>query len=208
MERFSATVSIKELKVQAKNTNTTKSKCQWLRVYLSWTKLRNKEQKIERLERSRLDDILQQFYAEVKRKDGTDYEPWSLANMQAALDRRLREAGYMYSLLTSRHFLNSRNVLEGKAKLLREQGKGKRPNKSCILSNDKIEQLWQSGQFSYHSPMALINTLWRLFTLYFGLRRRQEHHNMKTEVFTFKKHRWIRLRRFFRGNHEEQAEWT
>ena len=75
MERFSATVSIKELKVQAKNTNTTKSKCQWLRVYLSWTKLRNKEQKIERLERSRLDDILQQFYAEVKRKDGTDYEP-------------------------------------------------------------------------------------------------------------------------------------
>ena len=75
MERFSATVSIKELKVQAKNTNTTKSKCQWLRVYLSWTKLRNKEQKIESLEPSRLDEILQQFYAEVKRKDGTDYEP-------------------------------------------------------------------------------------------------------------------------------------
>ena len=75
MERFSATVSIKELKVKAKNTNTTKSKCQWLRVYLSWTKLRNKEQKIESLESSRLDEILQQFYAEVKRKDGTDYEP-------------------------------------------------------------------------------------------------------------------------------------
>ena len=75
MERFSATVSIKELKIKAKNTNTTKSKCPWLRVYLSWTKLRNKEQKIERLEPSRLDDILQQFYAEVKRKDGTDYEP-------------------------------------------------------------------------------------------------------------------------------------
>ena len=43
-----------------------------------------------------LDEILQQFYAEVKRKDGTDYEPSSLANMQAALDCHLREAGYMY----------------------------------------------------------------------------------------------------------------
>ena len=43
-----------------------------------------------------LDEILQQFYAEVKRKDGTDYEPSSLANMQVALDRHLREAGYMY----------------------------------------------------------------------------------------------------------------
>ena len=89
-----------------------------------------------------MDDILQQFYADVKRKDGTDYEPSSHANMQAALDRRLREAGYMYSLLTSRYFLNSRNVLERRARLLREQRKGKRPNKSCSLSNDKIEHLW------------------------------------------------------------------
>ena len=84
------------------------------------TKLRNKEEEIERLKPSRLVEILQQFYTEVKRKDGTDYKPLSLANMQAALDRRLREAGYMYSLLTSRHFLNSRNVSEGKARLLRE----------------------------------------------------------------------------------------
>ena len=89
-----------------------------------------------------MDEILQQFYADVKRKDGTDYEPSSHANMQAALDRRLREAGYMYSLLTSRHFLNSRNVLEGRARLLREKGKGKRPSKSCSLSKDKIEQPW------------------------------------------------------------------
>ena len=133
-----------------------------------------------------MDEILQQFYARVKRKDGTDYELSSLANMQAALDRRLREAGYMYLLLTSRYFLNSRNVLEGKARLLREQGKGKRPNKSCSQSNDEIEQLWQSSQFGYHSPMALINTLWWLFTLHFVLRRRQEHYNMKIEDFTFK----------------------
>ena len=30
MERFSATVSIEKLKERAKNTNTTKSTCQWL----------------------------------------------------------------------------------------------------------------------------------------------------------------------------------
>ena len=59
MERFSATVSIEELKAKTKNGNTTKSTCQWLRVYLSWAKLRNKEQEIERLEPSRLDEILQ-----------------------------------------------------------------------------------------------------------------------------------------------------
>ena len=95
MERFSATLSIEELKAKANNTNTTKGTCQWLLVYLSWAKIRNKEQEIERLEPSRLDKILQQFYAEVKRKDGTDYEASFFANMQAAFDRRLREAGYI-----------------------------------------------------------------------------------------------------------------
>ena len=93
MERFSATVSIEELKAKARNTNATKITCQWLRVYLSLAKIRNKEQEIERLEPTRLDEILQQFYAEVKRKDSSDYELSSIANMQAALDRRLREAG-------------------------------------------------------------------------------------------------------------------
>ena len=92
MERCSATVSIEELKAKARNTNATKITCQWLRVYLSLAKIRNKEQEIERLEPSRLDEILQQFYAEVKRKDSSDYE-LSIANMQAALDHRLREAG-------------------------------------------------------------------------------------------------------------------
>ena len=86
--------------------------------------------------------IMQQFYAEVKRKDGTDYEPSSLANMQAAIDRGLKEAGYMYSLLTSRHFLNSRNVLEGEARLLREQEKSKVPTKS---TKDSLMELFPRG---------------------------------------------------------------
>ena len=71
MERFSATVSIEEFKTKAKNTNTTKSTCQWLRGYPTQAKLRNKEQEIEKAPPSRLDEMLPQFYAEVKRKDGT-----------------------------------------------------------------------------------------------------------------------------------------
>ena len=82
--------------MKTKNANTTKNTCQWLRGYLSWEKLGNKEQEIERLETSRLDEILQQFYAEMKRKDGTDYESSSLANMQAALDLHLRETCTCY----------------------------------------------------------------------------------------------------------------
>ena len=38
----------------------------WLQF--SWVKLKNKEQEIEKLQPNRLDEILQQFYAEVKKK--------------------------------------------------------------------------------------------------------------------------------------------
>ena len=83
MERFSATVSIEELNAKAKNANTTKSTCHWLRVYLSWVKLRNKEQEIERLEPSRMDEILQQFYAEVKKKMAltTNHNPLQICKL-------------------------------------------------------------------------------------------------------------------------------
>ena len=59
MERVSTTTSIEELKSKAKNANTTKSTSQWMRVYISWAKLRNKELEIERLAPDVLDDILQ-----------------------------------------------------------------------------------------------------------------------------------------------------
>ena len=97
MKRFCATASIEELKAKAKNANATKSTCQWLRVYLSGAKIRNKEEEIERLEPRKLGEIPQQFYAEVKRKDDTNYKPSSLANMQATLDCHLRVA---YVLVT------------------------------------------------------------------------------------------------------------
>ena len=39
---------------------------------------------------SELDMVLQNLLAELKKKDGTDYEPESLRTMLAALDRFLR----------------------------------------------------------------------------------------------------------------------
>ena len=74
--------------------------------------------------------------------------------------------------------------LEGKARKLREEGpRGKRPNRSKSLANEEEETLWKSGQLGSGNPRALINTMWWLLTQHFGLRGRQEHHNMKVEDF-------------------------
>ena len=48
MEKNSSAVLIEELKAKPKNTSTTNSTYQWLRVYLSCAKLRIKEQETEK----------------------------------------------------------------------------------------------------------------------------------------------------------------
>ena len=63
----------------------------------------------------------------VCKKDGDDYEPDSLRVMVTAIDRYLAE--YKHSIIRDREFKSSKQVLEGKTRLLRQQGKGKRPNK-------------------------------------------------------------------------------
>ena len=58
----------------------------------------------------------------MRKKDGSDYEPDSLQVMIASLDRHLKETGSNISIAEDREFVNSRKVLEGKARFLREQG--------------------------------------------------------------------------------------
>ena len=90
---------------------------------------------------------------------------------------------YPKSIIKDREFLSSRKVLEGKARKLREEGRGKRPNRSKSLTNEEEETLSKSGQLGSGNSRALINTMWWLLTQHFGLSRRQEHHNMKVEDF-------------------------
>lgn len=53
--------------------------------------------------------------------------------MQCFLDRYLIEKGYKLSILRDREFMSSREVLEGKAKQVRADGMGKRPNKAATI---------------------------------------------------------------------------
>jgi hypothetical protein len=89
---------------------------------------------IETYEAFDLDKILEKFFGEVRNQDGGEYEPDSLRIMIAALDRYLKDCGYQKSIIRDREFSKSKEVLERKAKRLREEGKGKRPNKARSLT--------------------------------------------------------------------------
>ena len=105
--------------------------------------------------------------------------------MVASLDRQLKESGFKYSILRDHEFAELKQVLEGKAKQLRQEGKGKRPQISRSLTTNEETQLWEQKKLGNHSPQVLTQTVWWLLTRHFGLRGRQEHHSMQTEDFTF-----------------------
>ena len=107
--------------------------------------------------------------------------------MQAALDRHLKEKGYSLSIIKDGEFLSSRKELEGKARKLRNEGKGKLPNKSRSLTREEEEVLWECGQLGNSSPRSLLYTMWWLLSQHLGLRGCQEHYTMNVEDFTLNK---------------------
>ena len=117
---------VTELKEAAENLNTRKSTTNWVRVFDNWCDENSLEKNLEMIPPEQLDKVLERFYASVCKQDGTYYEPGSLKVMQAALDRHLREKGCSFSIIKDREFFNSRKLLEGKARKLRNEGKGKK----------------------------------------------------------------------------------
>ena len=99
------------------------------------------------------------FFAEIRKKDGQDYEPESFAVMQCSLDRHLKNCGRNYSILRDREFANSRQQLEAKARELR---KGKKCF-SCFKGSRRTFPLeFRSGlpffliiNFSSHSILQV-----------------------------------------------------
>ena len=145
-----------------------------MRVFNSWAALRSEVRPIYLLSPIDLDKVFAKFLCWGKKNkwNGDEYEPNSLASMQAGIDRYVKESNYYVSIIRDRVFSTSRAVLEGKCKNVREHGKGKWPNEFNSLSESEVNILWKCGQLRTHSPVSLINTIWWMFNLHFGLRGR------------------------------------
>ena len=127
MSRFVASNEdeIKELEVKSKNKNTTRSTNTWVNTFNKWAQSRNIIPELSLFAPSELNNILRRFYTELRKENGTDYEPDSLRVMQASLHRYLVECKYPKSIIVDAEFKTSCDVLEGKARTLREKGMGK-----------------------------------------------------------------------------------
>ena len=177
---------LKRLKDKNKNKNTEKSTNTWARRFTDW--LEKYSIKIEPgdTSSSELDKILQHFFAELRKKDCTNYEPDSLRTMLGALDRYFRNAGYSFRIIKGKEFTECRKVLNGKAIELREMGKGKRKNKADVLTEEE-EIMWSKGVLGDGNPKSLNYTIFYMTSQQFGTRGQQEHHQICIEYLKFVK---------------------
>ena len=162
-----------------------KSTVTWINHFETWRKVRGIANELENIPVNDLDDILQSFFAEIRKSDGTEYEPECLRVMLSAMDRYLREKGREYSILKDKMFDSSRKVLNGKAIELREKGMGKRKNKSDPLTYDEEEQLWRLKVLGSNNPKSLNYTIFYLISQQFITRGCQEHHQLQVEELKF-----------------------
>ena len=170
---------------QTRNKNTDHSTNTWTRIFKAWASERGQNEELPSYVPSDLDEVLVNFYEELRKVDGQEYEPPCLRVMRSSLDRYLKEKNYPVSIISSDEFKESNNVSEGKARDLRDKGMGNRPNRSLPLTTQEEEILWQCGQLGHENAQSLINSLWWLMTQHFGLRGRQEHHPLCLKILKF-----------------------
>ena len=146
-----------------------------------------KEVNLERYAAEELNSTLCEFFAELRKANGHDYEPDSLRVIFSAIDRHLKSKSCPKSIREDNIFLPCRQVLERKARKLRSDGKGKILHRAQSLNAEEEEILWECGQLGTFTPESLTNTVFWLLIQHFGLRGRQQYHDMKMEDFYFAK---------------------
>ena len=167
---------ITEINETAASKNTARATKTWMAAWAEWCKARNINVNMQTYYPQALDDLLNKFYVEIRKKDGTDYEPDSLRVMQAAIDWYLRHKNYPVSTITGREFTKSQETLDAKAKQLRRQGKGKRPNKAHPYSETDQAIFWGAGKLGKHNGLALTNVNFKNLSETMGFRGRQDHY--------------------------------
>uniref|UniRef100_A0A8C2IKX3 Si:ch211-126i22.5 n=1 Tax=Cyprinus carpio TaxID=7962 RepID=A0A8C2IKX3_CYPCA len=115
-----------------------------------------------------LDIYLASFFVDARQRDGSEYEPNSLANYQCGLERYLKEHHYAYSITRDREFQRSQDALKQKQLELKFKGKGNKPHKSMKLTFADELLLRKRGLLSRFNPEGLLNLVWLNNTKAFG----------------------------------------
>ena len=78
----------------------------------------------EQLNPEELNTTLCNFYMNIKKTDGAEYEPDSLSTIHRGIARYFDSKNYVCNIITDERFSDTKRVLKAKRKRLRAQGLG------------------------------------------------------------------------------------
>ena len=155
---------------QNENENTRRKTLSHIKLLRQFLSEEGEFREIQNIPPMELDNYLCKFAISVRQKNGNEYEPSYLRGMFGSFERYLRRHHYSVSLIKGHEFSRSKEVLKCKQKNLKKQGKGNLPNRADAVSDEEINILFEKGCLGTSSPNALLNTMWYLNTLHFGIR--------------------------------------
>ncbi|CAB4010056.1 zinc finger MYM-type 2-like, partial [Paramuricea clavata] len=135
---------------------------------------------IENIPAKELNVQLAKFFMNVRKRNGSVYEPTSLKDFQRSLQRYLNDKNSTMNILQDQVFAKSREVLIAKKReLVQQHAKGNRPQACRELTTAEEDKFFELGLFGKHDPEVLQRTVWWVLSLHFGFRARDESRKLK-----------------------------
>ena len=138
------------------------------------------------LSNDELDQLLGAWVLDMKKNDGTDYEPTTVTANVNRLARYFSDKKAV-DIHDKVKFPILQRVLEAKKKTLKQSGLGNTPHRAEILEESDEEKLWESGALGLHSPESLLHTVWFHTTKLLGFRGSNEARQIRLKDFTIVK---------------------
>ena len=126
--------------------------------------------------------------SELRKEDGSEYTPRSLAQFIASLQRYIndkKEGSIRLCNPDNPTFKQLHRTLDSRYRQLHAQGIGAKRRHAEVLTNEEEDQLWDSGTLSTESPSGLLRAVFFYNGLNFVLRGGQEHRNLKISQLKF-----------------------
>jgi hypothetical protein len=144
-ELIEAENSTEKFVMSMRNSNTVRKTSTDVNKVAAWLQSKNERRDICDIPSAELNTYLAQFFMTATKQNGEQYEPDTLKSIQCSINRFLAEKGSTVNIVEDAAFKHSRDVLQSKRKLLRQQGKGNKERRADPLTQDEIDILYSKN---------------------------------------------------------------
>ena len=150
------------------------------------------------LEENLLDQYIAGWLLDMRKSDGSQYEPNTLSTYLQNLARHFSVNGSKLDIIhDKKSFGMTHKVLSSKKRDLKRQGLGNLKYRATMIEAEDEELLWERGSLGSDNPETLIHTVWYLTTKMLGFRGSHEARQLRFGDF-----------KLVKENDEMYVEWN